>query len=47
VADVRREAPEASLTDLAAQLGMSRARVQRALLAIESAARAGEGPPAR
>lgn len=38
VAHARRAAPEASFTELAATLGLSRARVQRAFSRIESAA---------
>ena len=40
VAQARREAPEASFTELASSLGLSRARVQRAFGRIESAASA-------
>jgi DNA-binding protein WhiA len=45
VAQARRNAPEASFTELAASLGLSRAMVQRAFLRIESAA-ATTGPAA-
>ncbi|MFV2064365.1 MAG: DNA-binding protein WhiA, partial [Chloroflexota bacterium] len=38
VAQERREAPEASFTELAARLGVSRARVQRAFRRLESSA---------
>lgn len=40
VAGARRDAPEASFTELAANLGLSRARVQRAFRRIESKAAA-------
>lgn len=40
IAEARRTAPEATLSDLAAEQQMSRARVQRALLRIEAAAAA-------
>ncbi len=40
VAGARRDAPEASFTELAASLGLSRARVQRAFRRIESKAAA-------
>jgi DNA-binding protein WhiA len=38
VADERRAAPEATFSELAARLGFSRARIQRAFARIESAA---------
>jgi DNA-binding protein WhiA len=38
VAEARRESPEASLTELAARLGLARAHVQRSLARIESLA---------
>ena len=44
VARARKDAPEASFTELATTLGLSRARVQRAFGRIESAA--GNGTPA-
>ena len=44
VARARKDAPEASFTELAGTLGLSRARVQRAFGRIESAA--GNGTPA-
>jgi DNA-binding protein WhiA len=40
VAQARKDAPEASFTELATSLGLSRARVQRAFARIESAAAA-------
>ena len=40
VARARKEAPEASFSELSATLGLSRARVQRAFARIESAAAA-------
>lgn len=40
VAGLRRESPEASFTELAERLGLSRARVQRAFEQLESAAEA-------
>ncbi len=43
VARGRMEAPEASFTDLAVRVGISRARVQRAFARLESAASAGRG----
>ena len=44
VARARREAPEASFSELAASLGLSRARVQRAFAHIESKAAAATAP---
>jgi DNA-binding transcriptional regulator WhiA len=44
VARARKDAPEASFTELAGTLGLSRARVQRAFGRIEAAA--GNGTPA-
>ncbi len=43
VAKARKAAPEASFTELASTLGLSRARIQRAFGRIESAAAAGTG----
>jgi DNA-binding transcriptional regulator WhiA len=44
VARARKDAPEASFTELAATLGLSRARVQRAFGRIEAAAATGPSP---
>jgi DNA-binding protein WhiA len=43
LAGLRREAPEATFTELAQRLGLSRARVQRALERLEEAAESSEG----
>lgn len=47
VADARRESPEASLTELAARLGLARAHVQRVLARLESLALDAHDPAGR